>query len=143
MNVLLFPRVSRCLTPCYRLSTLDLTGTEWSCDCSMAEVKKWMDNADVEMSNYDSYKCDSPQAKEGTLLKDFNMEEMNCAQTIMEKTIILIIIGCTSFVILVVAAIIFWQHRWRLKKKLKKQHYRCVLNIRSQADCDHAEITGL
>ena len=109
---------------CYSLDTLDLRGTEWSCDCSVAEVKKWMDTTEVQVVGYDKFTCSDPQNKRGSLVKDLNIDELNCSQTLMEKTIILIIIGCTSFVILVVAAIIFWQHRWRLKKKLKKQHYR-------------------
>ena len=78
----------------------------------------------MQVVGYDKFTCSDPQNKRGSLVKDLNIDELNCTQTLMEKTIILIIIGCTSFVILVVAAIIFWQHRWRLKKKLKKQHYR-------------------
>ena len=106
------------------MEVLDLTGTQWQCDCSIADVKTWMESTDVEIVGYNTYKCSGPQANVNMLLKDFETDEDSCSTSIMEKTIILIIIGCTSFVILVVAVIIFWQHRWRLKKKLKKQHYR-------------------
>lgn len=85
-----------------------------------------MDTTEISIVGLDKYTCSGPDDKLGALVKDLKIDELNCGQTIMEKTIILIIIGCTSFVILVVAAIIFWQHRWRLKKKLKKQHYRYV-----------------
>ena len=107
------------------LKTLDLSGAQWQCDCSIAEEKKWLESTEIDIVGYEGYRCSGPQAKVNTLLKDYNTEaDGSCSTTVMEKTIILIIIGCTSFVILVVAAIIFWQHRWRLKKKLKKQHYR-------------------
>lgn len=78
----------------------------------------------VNYKNPGSYQCDQPATLKGTQLSELDMSQHTCSQTMMEKTIIIIIIGCTSFVILVAAAIIFWQHRWRLKKKIEKQHYR-------------------
>ncbi|XP_067941906.1 insulin-like growth factor-binding protein complex acid labile subunit [Watersipora subatra] len=113
--------------PLVSLETLDLTGTQWQCDCSIAEVKAWMESTDVNIASYDSYRCGRPKDNVNKLLKDYTVdEEAECSANVMESAVILIIIGCTSFVILIVAGIIFWQHRWRLKKKLKKQHYRAM-----------------
>lgn len=86
-----------------------------------------MEASEIEFTGYkepERYVCSAPQSLDGTQLSELSTTDLACSETLMEKTIILIIIGCTSFVILIAAAIIFWQHRWRLKKKLKKQHYR-------------------
>lgn len=95
----------------------------------MSDTQKWMESTDSKIAvlNYNttgSYQCEQPTALKGTQLSELELSQVTCSETMKEKTIIIIIIGCTSFVILVAAAIIFWQHRWRLKKKIKKQHYR-------------------
>jgi len=109
------------------LKSLDLSGVSWTCDCTIEDTLEWLQTTKISLIGYQKYECAEPNSKKNVLLSELNLDGEKCnAEIIMEKTIILIIIGCTSFVILVVAAIVFWQHRWRLKKKLKKQHYRCV-----------------
>jgi len=120
------------------LKSLDLSGVSWTCDCTIEDTLEWLQTTKISLIGYQKYECAEPNSKKNVLLSELNLDGEKCnAEIIMEKTIILIIIGCTSFVILVVAAIVFWQHRWRLKKKLKKQHYRCVCSIKAEVDINN------
>lgn len=87
-----------------------------------------------------AYVCAVPAEQSGAALRDLvpapllvdgcvassSLGDTASVDNSEEKKIILIVIGCTAFVILIVAGIIFWHHRWRLKKKQQKQHYKAA-----------------
>ncbi|XP_013403991.1 protein artichoke [Lingula anatina] len=110
------------------LQSLDLSLNPFECNCDLLEFRNWLDRTSVSIEDFDKidrYVCQSPDKWKGRPLMYFYPAVDSCGE-LFDKRIIFLAIGAIGLVIVLIGGLVFYRHRWRIKRRLARHQYGVI-----------------